>query len=135
LKPEAGKIDWPFGDLIRSNTCAVKDELQQKVDSWTNDRQEVVNNAFVYACMGNHVEAAKFLMEKGAQINAIPQGFDYAGTGLHYAALRGHREMVDFLLDAGADPKIKDTKVGSTPAGWANYGGYPELRDYLDRVR
>ncbi|HEX2270220.1 MAG TPA: ankyrin repeat domain-containing protein, partial [Pyrinomonadaceae bacterium] len=98
---------------------------------WSQDQQGIVNNAFVYACMHGHIDAAKLLLDKGAQINAIPGGFDYACTGLHYAALNGHREMVRFLLDHGADRNIKDTKVGSTPAGWANHGGHPELRDLL----
>ena len=110
LKPEAGRIDWPFG-----------------VKSWSRDRQGIINNAFVYACMHGHIDAAKLLLEKGAEINAIPDGFDYAGTGLHYAALNGHRSMVEFLLAQGADRTIKDTKVNSTPAGWAEHGGHTEL--------
>src|SRR5262249_25539055 len=113
LKPEAGKIDWPFGNL--------------ETIAWSQDRQGIVNNAFVYACMHGHIDAAKLLLDKGAEINAIPSGFDYAGTGLHYAALNGHRAMVQFLLSHGADRNIKDTKVGSTPAGWAEYGGHAEL--------
>jgi ankyrin repeat protein len=70
-------------------------------------------------------------MGKGAEINAIPSGFDYAGTGLHYAALNGQRAMVEFLLAKGADRFIKDTKVGSTPAGWAEYGKHDGLLDLL----
>jgi ankyrin repeat protein len=133
LKPEAGKIDWPFGELQKSNLdCKIKEELQAKVDNWSNLPIDIINNAFVYACMGNHIEAAKFLLEKGAEINAIPQGFDYAGTGLHYAALRGHRAMVDFLLDQGANKNTRDTKVGSLPSGWADYGGHPDLKEYLE---
>jgi ABC-type spermidine/putrescine transport system permease subunit I len=66
-------------------------------------RQGIVNNAFVYACMHGHIDAAKLLLEKGAEINIVPGGFDYAGTGLHYAALNGHRAMVEFLLQQGAD--------------------------------
>jgi hypothetical protein len=116
LKPEAGKIDWPFG---------------RRSDRWSQDQKAIVNNAFVYACMHGHIEAAKLLLEKGAEINVIPGGFDYAGTGLHYAALNGHRAMVEFLLAHGADRTIKDTKVSSTPAGWADHGGHPELRDLL----
>ena len=81
--------------------------------------------------MHGHIEAAKLLLEKGAEINVVPGGFDYAGTGLHYAALNGHRSMVEFLLAHGADRTVKDTKVGSTPAGWADHGGHPELRDLL----
>ena len=52
--------------------------------------RESVNNAFVYACMHGHIDAAKLLMEKGAEVNVVPGGFDYAGTGLHYAAFNGH---------------------------------------------
>jgi ankyrin repeat protein len=81
--------------------------------------------------MHGHIDAAKLLLEKGAEINDVPGGFDYAGTGLHYAALNGHRAMVEFLLDHGADRDVKDTKVGSTAAGWAEYGGHPELLDLL----
>ena len=115
LKPEAGRIDWPFGSR----------------KAWSQDRQGIINNAFVYACMHGHIDAAKMLMEKGAEINVIPGGFDYAGTGLHYAALNGRRAMVQWLLDHGADPSIKDTKVNSTAAGWAEHGGHTELLDLL----
>lgn len=135
LKPEAGKINWPWGDLeaiARSNHDeAGKKSLADRVNSWSQDRQGIVNNAFVFACMHCHIDASKLLMEKGAEINAIPGGFDYAGTGLHYAALNGHRAMVEFLIANGADPNVKDTKVGSTPAGWAEYGGHPELLELL----
>jgi hypothetical protein len=135
LKPEAGEIDWPFGKPEKSNLgCKIKDELQAKIAAWTNDPQDIINNAFVYACMHNQMEAAKLLLQKGAQVNAIPPGFDYSGSGLHYAALHGHREMVDFLIEQGADVSVKDTKVNSTSAGWADHGGHPELRDYLDEI-
>ena len=83
--------------------------------------------------MHGHIGAAKLLIQKGAQVNTIPGGFDYSGAGLHYAALNGHRAMVEFLIAQGADVNIKDSKVGGTPAGWADYGGHPEIRDYLEQ--
>lgn len=135
LKPEAGKINWPWGDLnaIASSNHPAKGQqsLMDRVNEWSQDRQGIINNAFVYACMHGHIEAAKLLLDKGAEINVVPGGFDYAGTGLHYAALNGHRSMVEFLLAHGADRTVKDTKVGSTAAGWADHGGHPELRDLL----
>ena len=120
LKPEAGRIDWPFGK-----------RFPERINAWSQDRQGVMNNAFVYACMHGHIEAAKLLLDKGAEINVIPGGFDFAGTGLHYAALNGHRAMIEFLLDHGADKAVKDTKVNSTPAGWAEHGGHTNLLDVL----
>lgn len=135
LKPEAGKIDWPWGDLrtiAQSNhDTAGKQSLSDRVNSWSQDQQGIVNNAFVFACMHGHLDAAQLLLNKGAEINVIPGGFDYAGAGLHYAALNGHQAMVEFLLARGADRNLKDTKVGSTAAGWAEYGGHPELLDLL----
>jgi uncharacterized protein len=136
LKAEAGKIDWPWGsveDVKKSNlTQDVKDKLTARIQSWANDKQDIINNAFVYACMHGQIDAAKLLFNKGAQINAIPGGFDYSGTALHYAALNGHRTMSQFLVEHGADPKIKDTKIGGTPAGWAEYAGHAEIKHYLE---
>jgi ankyrin repeat protein len=135
LKPEAGKIDWPFGEPQESNlNRKIKDELQAKIDSWSDDPQDIINNAFVYACMHNHIDAARLLLQKGAQIDSIPPGFDYSGTGLHYAALNGHRAMVEFLIQQGANVNVKDTKVHSTPAGWADHGGHADIKNYLDQI-
>jgi len=135
LKPEAGRIDWPFGNLemiaASNHPPKGKQTLSDRINEWSQDQQGIVNNAFVYACMHGHIVAAKLLLDKGAEINAIPGGFDFAGTGLHYAALNGHRPMVQFLLDHGADLNIKDTKVSSTPAGWAEHGGHTDLLDLL----
>ncbi|HEX6283578.1 MAG TPA: ankyrin repeat domain-containing protein [Pyrinomonadaceae bacterium] len=135
LRPEAGKINWPWGGLetiaASNHDASGQKTLADRVKSWSQDQQGIVNNAFVYACMHGQIEAAKLLLEKGAEINVVPGGFDYAGTGLHYAALNGHREMVQFLLDHGADRNLKDTKVGSNAAGWADYGGHKELLDLL----
>jgi len=137
LKTEAGNINWPWGGIEeaeRSNfTRQGKDKLISTIRSWANDRQDIINNAFVYACMHSQIDAAKLLLNKGAQIDAIPGGFDYSGTALHYAALNGHQTMVQFLCEQGADPRIKDTKVGGTPAGWAEYGGHPEIKSYLEQ--
>jgi ankyrin repeat protein len=119
LRPEAGPINWPWEN--RSPVFA----------TFKQDRQGIIDNALVYACMHGHLDAAAFLLDQGAQLNTIPGGFDYAGTALHYAAFNGHRAMVDFLLARGADVSIKDAKVGQTPAGWADYAKHPDIRDLL----
>lgn len=136
LKPEAGKIDWPFGDFEASNwPSQQKDEMRERISTWSyDDSQNIINNAFVYACMHNQVAAARLLLQKGAGIDSVPPGFDFAGTGLHYAAVNGHREMVEFLLEKGGNPNVKDQKVNKSPAGWADYGGHKPLRDYLEQA-
>jgi len=135
LRPGAGPVNWPWGDLTVIEGSNFdrrgKDTLAAKFSSFAQDRQGIIDNAFVFACMHGHIEAATLLIAKGARLNAIPGGFDYSGTALHYAALNGHRAMVLFLVAHGADTQIKDTKVGQTPASWADYGGHPEIRDLL----
>jgi ankyrin repeat protein len=65
LKPEAGRIDWPFGELEKSNLKgAIRAELQAKVAQWSADPQDIINNAFIYACMHNH-RRCSFVNAKG----------------------------------------------------------------------
>ena len=70
LRPEAGTIDWPWGDpnVIEGSNFdrKGKDMLAAKFASFTHDSQSIINNAFVYACMHGHIEAAKLLLERGA---------------------------------------------------------------------
>ena len=40
-------------------------------------------------------------------------------TPLHYATLSGHRQIVQLLLERGADINSADRQFGATPAGWA----------------
>lgn len=135
LKPEAGEIHWPFEDPLTSNLPKpVKRRLQATIDGWSHESQNIIDNALVYACMHNRLEAAKLLLQKGAQINAIPPGFHYPGTALHNAAVHGHRAMVEFLLEQGADANAKDKESGGSPAGWAAYGGHQALKDYLEQI-
>jgi hypothetical protein len=39
--------------------------------------------------------------------------------------------MTEFLLERGADPSIKDTKVNSDAAGWADHAGHQEIAELL----
>jgi ankyrin repeat protein len=126
LTADAGALAWPFGSPS---------------EGWSQDPQDIIDNAFVYACMGGQIDAVERLLAHGARINAIPPGFDYAGTGLHYAAMNGHRPLVDYLLAQGADPHITSRKVtatihatDTTAAGWAEHGGHPEIKEHLERA-
>lgn len=54
-------------------------------------------------------------------------------TALHHAAESGHLEVIEALLDAGADPTISDELYGGTPANWAAHGGHEDARALLLR--
>ena len=93
----------------------------------TSDPQEIVDEAFLYACKNGHTDAAAFLLERGASVDAKP----HFETALHAAAFRGDTEQVDWLLTRGADPTIRDGNWCAAAFGWAHYGGHPELHAKL----
>jgi ankyrin repeat protein len=68
LKPDAGDIHWPFSDPLTS-TSAI--DIQGESGGHSSP-QDVINNAFLYACMHGQQQAAEVLLGKGAEINAIP---------------------------------------------------------------
>jgi ankyrin repeat protein len=59
--------------------------------------------------------------------------FDHAATPLHWAALRGHAEVVALLLDRGADRTVRDTSFNATPQGWAEHEGHRSVAALLSR--
>jgi hypothetical protein len=44
---------------------------------------------------------------------------DESATPLHYAAFTGHRQIVEALLERGANINSTDSRFGAIPAGWA----------------
>jgi ankyrin repeat protein len=122
LTAAAGEVAWPF--------------FRKPIpDSVRRDPQQIVGNALVFAAAWGRSDVVTDLVKRGAPINFIPAGFDYAGTPLHYAALEGQRAMVDQLLQMGADPALPDTKISKLPEDWAEHSGHQELAEHLRQVR
>jgi ankyrin repeat protein len=49
----------------------------------------------------------------------VDQQDDTGATALHYATLKGDKEIVSVLMEHGADINNRDGQFGATPAGWA----------------
>lgn len=90
-----------------------------------------VSDAFYIACRNGALAVARDLRDHGADIDAA--GY-FGATALHWAALGGHEEVVEWLVDSGADVGRRDPRFDSTPAGWAREGGHEALADRLERL-
>ncbi|HZO97141.1 MAG TPA: ankyrin repeat domain-containing protein [Gaiellaceae bacterium] len=133
----------------------------------SDDPQEVLDEALVWAAKAGRVAALELLVELGAEVDADPYrgtaltwaavngrvdavralvrlGADpnrrgtFGGpthgegvTALHPAAQAGRRKAVEALLELGADPSVRDALHGGDAAGWAGFGGHPELAALL----
>jgi ankyrin repeat protein len=125
----------------------------------SNSRDEILDEALVWAAKSDQVEAMRVLVRRGARVGADPyrgtplcwaaatgrpaaarwlieagadvnQRATFGGpshgegiTALHLAASSDDVEMVQLLLEAGADPTIQDSLHHGTPARWAEYHG------------
>ena len=76
----------------------------------TDDPQEVLDEALVWAAKSGRVEAIQLLVELGAHVDADP----YRGTPLTWAAVNGRVDAVRALVELGADPDHRGTFGGPT---------------------
>jgi len=91
--------------------------------------------ALTWAAAVGRVAAIERLIALGADVDqrATFGGPDHGSgvTAIQIAAQAGQREAVEALLDAGADPTIKDDIYGGTAAGWAESAGRSEIAALL----
>jgi uncharacterized protein len=82
---------------------------------------ELLEQALVYAAINGQEQAAAELLRRGANIDALPSGFDVRLTALHWAVGRRQEAMVAFLAERGADLHVRDPQYHATALGWAEY--------------
>jgi ankyrin repeat protein len=76
--------------------------------------------------------AVKWLLDHGADPNGRWAHWDAEVTPLHLAAWGGNPEVVRLLLEAGADPAIRDSKHGGDAMGWAMHFERPAIVAMLE---
>jgi ankyrin repeat protein len=93
------------------------------------DVREVVSDAFHIACRNGHTDVARWLLTRGADVDA--PGF-FGGTALHWAAGNGHLDTVRFLLAHGAITDLEDDELHATPRGWAEHFEHRDIAALID---
>ncbi len=80
-----------------------------------------------YACTRGHLELAQFLVANGAKVNALSPSDT---TALMMAVMSGNEYLVKFLLDKGADLKLRNQQ-GMTAIDFADLYAKPWIGDGL----
>ena len=84
----------------------------------------------IFAARHGAINCATHLIEEGADVKIINGENMEFGSPLHYACEYGHEEMVELLLDNGADINSRNFK-NQTPLCSAANGGYSDIVNYL----
>ncbi len=86
--------------------------------------------ALAYACVHDRRGAADWLLDHEANPNAICHGFAQPCTALHLVIqhTRAHDieerwKMIEWLLDHGSDPSVRDPIHDGDALGWARSTG------------
>lgn len=142
---DAPQLLQDYGAVIHLPHAAAMNDMDILVNAFTvdgrlkssyanGDTQLTLQQALLFACKYGNVDAAAFLVRRGAKVNAIIPFFHQYASALHIAVEAGNQvEMVRFLLSSGANSKLKDKVYNSTPEGWAMFCGQDEVYRILRR--
>ncbi|MEM6989289.1 MAG: ankyrin repeat domain-containing protein [Myxococcota bacterium] len=108
------------GDIVAAERLAAADP--GLLDAVERDHGDLLADA---AASGD-VVALRFLVAQGVDLNRNAHT-----PAAHQAAYHGRVEALEFLLDAGADPRRLDARFKATALGWAQHAGQAETAAVL----
>ena len=104
-----------FGDIDRLTELLSDEPLL--VTSYSGDGFTALH----FAAFFGRYEAAALLIERGAEVDALGRGW-MTGTAMHSAVSRLQSDVVRILLEAGANPNVRQS-AGWTPLHAAAMNG------------
>lgn len=73
----------------------------------------------------------RWLLAHGVDVNAKRKMWDLNHTALHMTVESGAIEIARLLLDAGADPNLRDDRHHASALGWAEFFGRDEMAQLI----
>ncbi|MDD5051292.1 MAG: ankyrin repeat domain-containing protein [Sulfuricurvum sp.] len=126
---QAADIIALVNTLDRNDSKMFESQIHTVQDANTM-RDDNNKTILMYACWIGNEEAVKYLISKGANVNAQDTG---GATALHLAAWKGFTSIALFLLKNGAsgEPMSKD---GMTPLDIAMMQGNQTIADAIKKA-
>ena len=107
--------DFSKFDIVKATQHGSLERVKELIESGQAEvNRPDTENVYLlhWAAINNRVEIAKYLLDKGANINAV--GGDLESTPLHWAARNGLLKMIILLINNGANPLLFDNEGFST---------------------
>jgi palmitoyltransferase len=129
-KTNLAEVDCSEFDIVKAVQFGAVERVRELIDGGydvnlpDNDTITLLH----WAAINNRVEIVKLLLEKSANVDA--KGGDLAATPLQWATRQGHLASVVLLMNAGADPQIKDAE-GCSAIHLAAQFGHTAVVAYL----
>lgn len=121
-KTNLADVDFSEFDIVKAVQYGALERVHELLDAGydvnlpDNDTVTLLH----WASINNRSEIVKYLLEKNAKVDSI--GGDLNSTPLHWATRQGHLASVVLLMNAGADPQIKDAEGCSSIHLAAQFG-------------
>ncbi|MGA1566672.1 MAG: acyltransferase family protein [Ilumatobacteraceae bacterium] len=95
---------------------------------WASGRAAPVEQQLEAAIIAGNTEATQAVIDDGFDVNTLRYE---ESTYLHLAAFAGHPDIVEVLLEAGADPRAREVSTGSSTTATAVWSGNEAVADLL----
>ncbi|WP_447951909.1 ankyrin repeat domain-containing protein [Chryseobacterium koreense] len=113
-------------EIARTGTVEEMNTLFQQDPKVINSVDAMSFSPLILACYRGNSEVARFLMDKGADVNYVSN----EGTAMAALCINYQQDLLELLLKHGADPNIADSG-GTTPLIWAVKRGNEALTKTL----
>ena len=81
------------------------------------------------AVMNGNIDEVQWQLDAGIDVN---EESSKGLTPLHYAASAGHNDIVELLIERGANVNATDSGKGATPLDYAHWGDHEEVIETLN---
>ncbi|MDD2949266.1 MAG: ankyrin repeat domain-containing protein [Sulfuricurvum sp.] len=117
------------GLLDRNDTQTFQSRVQTLSDA-NSAREDNNKTVLMYAVWVGNADAVKYLIDKGADVNAQDTG---GASALHLAAWKAHTSIALYLIEKGASTTAM-SKEGMTPLDIAIMRENSEIMEAIDKA-